>query len=208
MAFLNALTDKLITRHKVCAGLRRLGLDAIVVTRGRPEENIGEEGWVLGKDEKSLGLIEVRDSPIRWVNVLDIVQGKGTQGESVVHRNVYLIPDSMVSSKGGYMLAKSVRVRSTPLIGRVVDIRWEGGKSHGNLMRRMSDDILINRSLVRLKEDITIRGFPEYSCWAILSSRSSVGGFPWGFFGRPAPSREQWSCYETIAHHLLESDRK
>lgn len=205
MACLDALKDKLITRRKVCAGLRSLGLDAIIVKRGRPEENIGEEGWVLGRDEKSLGLIEVRDSPIRWVNVLDIVRGKGTEGETVVHRNVYLIPDPMVSSKGGYMLAKSVRVKSTPLIGRVIDIRWEGGKSHGNLMRRMSDDILLNRSLIRLKEDVTIRGLPEYSCWAILSNRSSVGGFPWRFFGHPAPSREQWDCYELIARHLLES---
>ncbi len=208
MAFFDALKDKLISRHKVCAGLRRLGLDAIVMKRGCPEENIGEEGWVLGKDEKSLGLIELRDRPIRWVNVLDIVRGKGTQGEDVVHRNVYLVPDPMVSSKGEYMLANSVRVKSIPLIGRVVDIRWEGGKSHGNLMRRMSNDILLNRSLIRLKEDVTIRGFPEYSCWAILSSRSSVGGFPWSFFGHPAPSREQWDCYENIARHLLEPSGK
>ncbi|MBA7670594.1 hypothetical protein ES703_78740 [subsurface metagenome] len=164
----------------------------------------------LGKDEKSLGLIEIRDSPIRWVNVLDIVRGKGTQSEAeaVVHRNVYVVPNSSVSSKGGYMLAKSVRVKSTPLIGRVVDIRWEGGKSHGNLMRRMSDDVLLNQSLIRLKEDVTIRGFPEYNCWAILSSRSSVGGFLGGFFGHPAPSRKQWDCYETIARHLLEHSGK
>ena len=192
------------TRDKVCARLCAIGLDAIVVDRGRPEENIGEEGWVFGENEKSLGLIEVRDSPIRWVNLLDIVRNRGTQYQAVDHRNVYLVPDPTVSSKGEYMMAKSVRVKSTPLIGRVVDIRWEGGKSHGNLIRRMSDDILLNRSLIRLKEDVTIRSFPEYSCWAILSSRSGTGGL----FGHPAPSREQWNCYESVARHLLESSGK
>ena len=200
------LRDK--TVDKVCAGLCAIGLDARIVERGQPEENIGEEGWVLGKDEKSLGLIEIRDSPIRRVNVLKIVRGKGTQSEGVVYRNVYVVPDPSVSSKGGYMVAKSVRAKSVPLIGRVVDIRWEGGKSHSNLMRRISEDILLNRSLIRLKEDVTIRTFLEYNCWSILSSRSSVGGFPGSLFGRPAPSREQWNCYETIARHLLEPSGK
>ena len=50
------------TRDRICAGLQRLGIDAQVATRGRPVERVGGSG--------SLGLIDINDGPISWVNVL------------------------------------------------------------------------------------------------------------------------------------------
>ena len=192
------------TINKVASGLRAIGLDARMV-EFRPKGDT-VPGWVLGKDEKCRGLIEVRNSPIRWVSVIEEVWGKGTQGERADYKNVYVVPDASVTTKGEYF-AKSHRLKSVPLIGRVVGICWNG-KLHGELIKRISDDAMLSRSLIEIKEDITIRSLPDQGCWSILSSRESTAVFPWVFFARPAPSRIQWDCYETIAHHLLGSSGK
>jgi len=189
------------TIDKVCAGLCAIGLDAHVV-EGHHLEGKDTLGWVLGKDDQSLGLIEIRDSPIRWVNVI-----KEKRSEEVDYRNVYVVRDQNVSARGEYRLIESVQVRKMPLFGRVVDIRWEG-KLQDNLIRRLNEDVLLIRSLIKLKEKVTVRSFPEYKCWSISSSRTSTGNIPWILFARPAPSRAQWDCYETIARHLLESSKK
>ena len=57
------LRDK--TRDEVCSRLCVIGLDARMVERGPLLEDVVGDGA-----GKSLGLIEIRDSPICWVNVL------------------------------------------------------------------------------------------------------------------------------------------
>ena len=49
------------SRDELCAHLRILEIDAQLAPRGRKEEKIGGEG--------SLGLIDIPEGPIRWVNV-------------------------------------------------------------------------------------------------------------------------------------------
>jgi len=199
MGFLNAFKKMFRgKRYKVCDRLCAMGVDARIPERGRPEENIGMDAWPWGRGERpfeSEALIEIRGSPIRWVNVLAVEKPGGQYVTStyVVTRWVYVVPDPCVSTQAGYMLAKSVRVRSVPLIGSVSNIRWDC-KSPSNLIKRISDDVFLNQSLIRLNEDITLCSFLEYNCWSILSSRP--------------PSREKWNCYETIARHLLESSKK
>ena len=58
----------------MCTSLCEIGLNARIAELGLPEEDIGKnEGITHGK---SLGLIEVQDSPIRWVNILKSVKRK------------------------------------------------------------------------------------------------------------------------------------
>jgi len=191
-------------------GLCAIRLDARVIEGGRPEGN-DTLGWVLGKDDQSLGLIEIRDSPIRWVNVIkekrDVAQGQSVGSEEVIYKNVYVVPDPHVSTKGGYRLIETAQVKSTPVVGRVVDIRWKS-KSHDKLIRGLSEDVLLNQALIKLKENVTVRSFLEHNCWSISSSRTSTGNIPWILFARPAPSQAQWDCYEMIARHLLEPSGK
>lgn len=196
------------TRDELCAYLCTMGLDARMAERRRPEEHI----WKLAK---SLGLIAISDSPIRWVNVCEF---EGGQYTSTTYRNVYLVPDPRVAGEG-YLELKSVRVKSKPVFGEVVDLRWQAkfvfverwlwGRpalevkrvplgSESDLVTRLNDDSELKERLTMLKEDVKIRSYPSWG-WAIESGHS---------IKQPMLSREQWNCYETIARHLLESGGK
>ncbi len=185
-------------RGNLCASLNSLGLNAQMAEQGKPEEHIGED-WM----GKSQGLIEIQDGPIRRVNVLKEKGTGGEHGSPDTYTNVYLVP-SPTGYVETYGEIKSIREKSVPLFGRVVDIRWEADVE-GDLIRRINEDVSLKENLIKLNEDVTIRGFPEYSCWAIVS-RQYQGGF--GLHNQRAPSRAQWECYETLARHMLESTRK
>jgi len=197
MGFFRIRVDE--PRDKLYADLCAIGLDARMVEPGQLQEVDGDYGGT------SLGLIEIRHRPIRLLNVL--TKSYHTQyGYEDFYRNVYLVPDSTIFPEStmfreGYETpvrgyGRSVRVKSVPLFGRVVDLRWEGNFK-GNLIKRLDKDVSLKESLIRLEEDITIISYPEYGCWTIsppsLSNQLTT------------PSREQWDCYETIARHLLES---
>ena len=67
MGFFNNIKETLRdkTRDKVCTRLCAIGVESRMAERGRSEEHIGAR--VIGA---SLGLIEIQDSPICWVNVV------------------------------------------------------------------------------------------------------------------------------------------
>lgn len=184
-------------RGDLCPGLRKLKLDAQMAEQGRPEERIGEN-W----KGKSQGLIEIRDSPIQWVNVVKEKGRGGPEGSPDTYTNVYLVPAPTPSSKWQYQV-ESVRVKSVPLFGRVVDLRWKSD-FESELVRRLNEDVSLKESLIRLGEDVVMRSFPGHGYWALISKQ-----YPSSWFGapcrQPSPSREEWNCYETIARHLLES---
>ncbi len=210
------LRDK--TRYQLCADLCAIGLDARTVERDQPEEDIFG-GW----KGDSLGLIEVRESPIRWVNVLKHPESRYMA--TTVYTNVYLVPDTTVHY-GNPLEIKSIPVKSAPLYGRVVDIKWTASsvgiqgmavseqakddswkdKIERNLIRHMNEDVSLKESLLGLEEEIAIRSYPNW-CWAI-SSRRQQAGWAKREPGQLALSREQWQCYQTIAGHLLASGGK
>jgi len=192
---------KLSVKHRVCVGLCGLGLDVRIVKRNQTEEKYTLR-WTLGQDYESLGLIEIRNSPIRWVSILRTNKLKfEPNGDYDVI--LYVVPDAQVSAKGGYRLIESVQDRSVPMIGRITGINWKC-RIKDRLVRQLNDDTLLNERLAKLEEDITVRSFPEYQCWSISTSSRSVGVDALFFQGR-IPSRDQWDCYEMIAHHLLNS---
>jgi len=197
------LRDK--TRDKLCSHLCAMGVDARIAERGRLEERLRTR-W------SSLGLIETRNSAICWVNVLN-----QSGLEHTVYSNVYLVPDPRVP-KGGYLELKSVRVKSAPVFGRVLDLRWEANfvtigiksmpvltrksvpvKMESNFIRRLNEDISLKESLLGLNEEVMIRSFEDWG-WVMES------GGEWPATTVPMPSRKQWDCYETIARHLLEAE--
>jgi len=187
-----------------------MDLDAQVAKRGQPEEGIA--GGLMGT---SLGLIEIRGSLIRWINLLE---HPGSRYASTTYTNVYVVPDVQVRS-GGYLELRSARVRDASVYGRVVDLRWTANfvgtrvaaasgqgrdeEAESDLLRRVTEDVALKEGLIGLNEDITVRSVPNYWCWAISSGSYQEGGLG-PKSRRLAPSREQWDCYQAIARHLLE----
>lgn len=176
-------------RDNLCGHLMAIGVDASLAEPGQ-----AEEGIMGDRPGSSLGLIEVRSSLIKWVNVLK--QGRRDSYKGIdVYSNVYLVPDSAI--RGGIQL-KSVRVKTVPVFGKVVGVRWRG-KLGENLVRQLEQDRLLNQSLIWLKEDIKVRSYPGYKCWAIWSRQYEKVGFSKD--GQPI-SKAQWNNYEAIARHL------
>lgn len=187
--FFHRLKDKLRdkTRDNVCARLCEIGLKAQIAERGCPEEGIST------REASSIGLIQIHGELIRWVNVV-----RGTGEDRYFYKNIYLVPDPSVRNKG-YAKAESLRIKSIPLVGRVLSIRWKG-ELPDDLIKRMNEDTLLNRNLLGLNEEIRIRSFPQFRCWAIAAAYANYDIIP--------PSREQWDCYEIIARYLLQPGGK
>ena len=190
------------TREKVCAVLCSTGVDARTVERGAYEERIGlDMAWGRWY---SLGLMEIHGSPIRWVNVCYAPAKNQT-----VYRNIYIVPDPTMDKtmdKYDEFEAESIRVRSVPLIGKVVRIRWEGRLPDG-LFRRLEEDAWLNQTLIKLKEDIKIHNRVGSSYWAI-SHREYAGDSSFGFLSdvrtlKEVQWAELWDCCTAIAHYLL-----
>ena len=195
MKFFHAIKEILRDKEKdkLCAGLRDIGLDAQMAEQGRPEEQaVGRlSRW---SPKISMGLIEIHGEPIRWINV---VRQTSTESAGWCYITAYIVPDPRVSSKGHI---EPVRVRNRLLFGQVIDLRWKGDLP-SEIIRRMNENVPLNQKLIRQKEYVTIYSYPKHGCWAIFPRRG-VGPYP------PIPSQEQWDCYKTIAHHLLESGGK
>lgn len=170
-------------------GLCAIGLEARVAEAGRPERRAVGQGW----GRRSELLIEIRGEPIRWLNVVSRLRGQATQTT-----NMYVIPDSTISMEGWL---RAARVKTIPMFGRVVGLRWKG-RLPVSLIRRLDQDVLLSQTLMSLKEDIEIQSDPEFGCWCLLSLQHKFDrgtARSW----QPAPSAEKWKCYKAIARHLL-----
>jgi len=188
MHIFRMLVEKFSTKHKVCRGLRAIGLDARVI------EGRHLLGYLLKKDDQSLGLIAIQNSPIQFVNVIKDVEvySYPNSGSKSRCRNVYVITDPTVV-KGEYRLIQCVPVKRSLPYSKPRDIHWKS-RLQDRLYYKLSEDMLLNRSLIQLKQTITIKSFPGQACWSMYSNRFKSG----------APSRSEWHCYEMIARHLLE----
>ncbi len=162
------------TRDEHCAALRSMGVDACLAPRGRPEEHTGSG---------SLGLIAIARSPIRWVNVRSVGEGD--------HVAEYAVPYQRRPSL--HPKLGSVRIRTFPLFGSVVDVRWRGDDGGLGLVERLEGDAFI-RAAIMATGDVRVEARPEYGCWIISGSASM----------NPLAC---WACYQRVACHLLASSQ-
>ena len=58
---------------------------------------------------------------------------------------------------------KSVRIKSPPLVGKVVDLRWEGEDLGLGIIDRLNGDISIKQRVV-MSQDVTICAVPDHRC--------------------------------------------
>jgi len=170
------------TRDRICAGLRMLEIDARMAARGQVEEK------VVGKG--SLGIIHVPDGPIRWINVRKETHSSGQYGSTTYYYTEYGVPDSILGPDSPGAQIETVRVKSFPLFGKVVDLRWKGWDSDLGIIGRLNSDAQLKQQIMESR-DMTITAIGGYSCW-IMSTQT-----------RDVPSGELWNCYQVIAQHLL-----
>lgn len=168
------------TRNDMCAGLRELGIDARMVTRGRVEEGICGNG--------SLGIIQIPEGPIHWVNVRK-EEYRSQTGGIVVYYTEYGVPDRRLGPKLTVHI-ESVRKKYVPVLGPVHDVRWEGKDYSVGIISRLNSDEQLKEP-IKNSRDVKIKAIGDYGCW-IISTKT-----------REVPSRKLWDCYQKIAEHLL-----
>jgi hypothetical protein len=146
--------------------------------RGRAEEKTGGG---------SLGLIDIRKGPIRWINVRKVVRHHGRMFDYFFD---YGVPDPRLGPYLQKPRIRSVRTKDFPLVGRVIDLHWKGRDFGVGIISRLNSDFKLKQPIMR-GQDVEIRAHGDSRCW-IISTET-----------RDPPSQELWNCYQAIAQHFL-----
>ncbi len=168
-------------REELCAALCAIGVDARIAERGRPEEQTRSHG-------DSLGVIDVGQGPIGWINLSGDYSPEGGS----CYTTDYGVPDPRHLPK---LEIRSIRMRRFPIFGRVLNVRWKGGDHGFGLGHCLSSDETIRSAIMSAGDEVRVVARRDHGCWLIRHET---------FFSSHIPSAEQWSCYQAIAEHLLE----
>ena len=174
--------------ERICTGFNRLGTDARLAKSGHIQQRIGVGGVVI--DPSSLGLIEIMDGPIRWINLKEASRGKGRRGD---FERAYTM-DYGVPLAGEPRLSKvwvfALGLKSFPIFGPVVRLFWKGGSWGQKVADQLNGDALMLQPTV-MDNGMELTWHPEHFCWTISTEAWRV------------PSRQQWNAYLVLAGHLI-----
>jgi hypothetical protein len=155
--------------YSFCEGLRDLGVEAKVV-RSR--------AW---KGAQMLGTIDIRRSPVSRVEIERVEDYEG-----VTYSTHYVVQHSEPVQPTAI---RSVRVRTFPIFGRVVDVRWEGRDGATGPGEPLANDEDVNRAIISASAEITVVSRSDY--WILVHP------------GAVAPTEQLWDCDEKVARRLL-----
>lgn len=177
------LRDK--TRDQLADALNALGVGAEVAERGRGEERVGAS-WA-----QSLGVIDIAEGPVRWINVVRQSNQYGSRWWLV-----FGAPEASedLRERREEIKLNTLRRKSFPLIGRVTNITWTDNGNAGDLLTALSDDPAV-KAFVRRNGDVEIRNDDEhFRGWTLRIGK------------RLKPSKRDWEGIRAMAEHLLASD--
>ena len=189
-----ALRDK--SRDTMAASLEAAGIQAEMVDRDlrRPEEKI-RTFQLFGKS--SLGLIDIRtDSPISWINV--VRTKRADKHGPARYRVVFGIPDQSIPMNHKQLKLKTVRKKTFPLFGKVIDVSWRGKEHTLLLAKTLSEDDVINRAVTNLGDVTIFTHSNQFQGWTIEINKI-FSPHP------PVVTIDRWGALNKIANYLLSS---
>ncbi|MEA1871829.1 MAG: hypothetical protein U9M91_00270 [Chloroflexota bacterium] len=175
------------SRDKLAQNLNSLGIRADLAERGRAEEKI-ENSWY----QRSLGIIDIPEGLVRWINILK----KDGSGRSPPQWWVILgIPDERPLSNHKAVDIKAIRKKMFPLFGKVVDVTWKGNDHHTGLVQVLSNDEAV-KDLAKRIGDLTVHNYAkEFQGWTLQVDR------------RFELTSQDWATIQRIANYILSSAR-
>jgi len=108
-------------REELCQHLQKLGVKAYLVQIGDKRERIGQ---TRSSGEKSMGIIELKDRNIDFINITGVATQYGTH-----YFISYLVRNLNVMEKRRLKKTRLVGRKSAHLWGKVVAIEWKGDES-------------------------------------------------------------------------------
>lgn len=181
-----AFRDK--TRDELTSALNTLGIRAEMSERGRVEEKV-QDSWY----QRSLGVIDIPEGPIKWINVL---KQDGSRHNPPRWWIVFGIPDENHVSNSEPVNISTLRRKSFPLFGKVVDVTWKGDDLGTGLTYVLSNDHT-TKDLAKRVGNLEVRSYAEeFQGWALQVDR------------KLKPTNEDWEAILQVAEHLLSSPRR
>ena len=184
----NVLRDK--SRDDLADSISSLGIQASLAQRGRNEEKF-QRFWIF---KRSLGIIDIADGPIRWINYLKRDGSKNSPPRWWV---VFGIPDERPISSTRKIKMKTIRKKTFPLFGKVTDVTWRGNDQGTGLLSMLSDDEDVDRLSAEFG-DLYIQSYSEDSLmgWTVTIGKRIR-----------KLTIEQWDEFIKISDRLLASSR-
>jgi len=140
------------SRDKLSQNMNSLGIRAVLAERGRAEEKV-ENSWY----QRSLGIIDIPEGLVRWINILK----KDGSGRSPPQWWVILgIPDERPLSNHKSVDIKTIRKKAFPLFGKVVDVTWKGNDHHTGLVQVLSNDEAV-KNLAKRIGNVTVHNYAK-----------------------------------------------
>ena len=167
-----------------------LGIKAVMADRGRPEEKIRASLFGMG----SMGIIDLPDeSSVSWINVVRIK--RRDRNGPARYRTVFGIPDDTIPLQHKQIKIKTIRKKSFPIFGKIVDVYWRGNDSSLGLVEKFSEDPQID-DLAKGLGNLSIFTHPgKMRGWTFETDRIGL------------PTIDQWEVIQKIASFLLKSPR-
>ena len=179
------LRDK--TRDKLLQNLTSIGVTAVLAERGRAEEKI-ENSWY----QRSLGIIDIPEGSVRWINIL---KKDGSKNSPPRWWAILGMPDERPVPKHQAVDIKTIRKKTFPLFGKIVDVTWKGNDYGTGLADVLFNDESV-KNLAKKIGNLVVRSYTkEFQGWTLQVDR------------RFGPTNQDWVTIQKIANYLLSSPR-
>ena len=179
------LRDK--SREELAYALNSVGVKAEMAERGRAEEKV-EDSWY----QRSLGVIDILEASIKWVNILKRDAGQNNPPKWWV---VLGILDERSLSSHKEIKIKTVRKKTFLLFGKVADVVWKGYDGNTGLVNTLSKD-LATKTLAKRIGNLEIKSQANgFQGWTLTVDK------------RFSPTSQEWETLEKIAGYILSSPR-
>jgi hypothetical protein len=175
------------SRDKLAQNLNSLGIRANLAERGRAEEKI-ENSWY----QRSLGIIDIPEGLVRWINIL---KKDASRNSPPLWWVILVIPDERPLTNHKAVDIRTIRKKTFPLFGKVVDVTWKGTDHHTGLVEVLSNNEAV-KNLAKRIGNLTVHSYAkEFQGWTLQVDR------------RFEPTSQDWATIQRIANYILTSAR-
>ena len=169
-------------KEEFCHHLQKMGVKAYMMQTGDNREKIGQKhSW----GEKSMGIIELKDRNIDFINIIGIASQYG-----VNYFLNYLVKTPNILGSHALRKTRLVRKRSSLLWGKTTDIEWRGDKS---LAQSLNFDLTLKDKLLQADLNVFKGGISISS-----ESKHEYARIRTAYF---LPSSEAFEAIDIIARH-------
>ena len=182
---IESLRDK--TRDDLTFALNAAGVGSEMSDRGRVEEKV-ENSWY----QRSLGVIDISEGAIKWINILKKDRSDKSPPKMWV---VMGIPDDGVALNTEQIKIKTKRKKSFPLFGKVIGVTWKGKDGSTGLAKTLSDDLSTDEVAARVGNLEIKSQIEHFRGWTLTVDR------------KVNLTNVDWEAFKKIADYILTSPR-